>query len=195
MVPGQFVQMPVQCTDLNFSYAECTTGICISNDHYGTWYQLSTSFNDSYWYLALECTSSLVAALFGAYVLYTKELQVHPMRLIMYLAFVESIYQYLLIQSTYICRLRLNELLAWTLYYSNDAESLNKATVLLVVASDMFAVTSFNVSVGLNTSLCVDLILMVHYPFTKKEGRISIYLAVSVLVGATIATLMVLFDS
>ena len=48
-------------------------------------------------------SSSVVSALFGAFILYTKELQVHPMRILMYCAFAESIFQATIMISPYTC--------------------------------------------------------------------------------------------
>ena len=48
-------------------------------------------------------------------------------------------------------------------------------------------------SVCLNISLCIDLILMVRYPFNKKESRVPIYLTVSSIVSILSGTLIVCY--
>lgn len=124
-----------------------------------------------------------MAALFGFFVYSTKELQVHPMRLIMYLAFVESIFQITLLLSERICQFRVNELLSWTIYFSNDPYDVAKATMLLANCCNFFSLGFMSLSISLNTCLCLDLILMVRYPFGKKESRVPWYLTISCIIA------------
>ena len=136
-----------------------------------------------------------MAALFGAFVMYTKELQVHPMKIIMFLAFAESIFQYLLLEVNYICKFKQNQLLSWTVYFGVSDYDLARATTMLATSSDFFALSCVSIAISLNTFLCLDLILMVRFPFTKKEGRTAYYLAYSVLVSVAITTLTVFYST
>lgn len=69
-----------------------------------------------------------------------------------------------------------------------------RATLLLVSTSDFLSVACMGVSISLNTCLCVDLILMVRYPFTNKENRIPFYLIYSVIISVTIGMFTVIFS-
>ena len=79
--------MPKNCTE---NYHDCLDEVCGLIGFYGTLFQMSSSYIQSSWFSILEASSAIVAAFFGFFVATTKELQVHPMKIIMYLAFVES---------------------------------------------------------------------------------------------------------
>lgn len=106
------------------------------------------------------------------------------MKLIMYLAFVESIFQVMLVASFNICYLRNAYLFSWTVFFSDSKIDILRATNLLASSSTYFAVMCINLSISLNIMLCIDLVLMVRYPFDNKESRLPVYLAVSVLISA-----------
>ena len=55
-------------------------------------FEISFAFNEDKWFALIEFSSAFVSLFFFAVVYYNKELQVHPMRLIMILAMVESGY-------------------------------------------------------------------------------------------------------
>ena len=105
------------------------------------------------------------------------------MKLIMYLALVESGYQFFLIQQFYICKFNLHQLFAQTIYYSVDPYYVYKATNILM-CSCLFQAT-FCIQLGqlFNICLCVDLVLMVRYPFDSKDGRVNRYLIISILLA------------
>ena len=87
----------------------------------------------------------------------------------------------------------MNWLLSWTIYFGASDEQLVKATSLLIGTTDFFAVTFTSMSLCLNTALCIDLILMVRYPFDKKENRVIVYLVVSGVISVLIAFGTVIF--
>lgn len=113
----------------------------------------------------------------------------HPMRLIMYLAMCESIYQIMLLLSERICQFRLNELLAWTLYFGASNYDVSRTTVLLAKSCNFLSLAFLSMSMSLNMCLCVDLVLMVRFPFDKKENRVPWYLSYSILLAIVVAVL------
>ena len=164
-------------------YVFCKDEICRTINKDGTWLQMTKAYDDSLWYFILELCSSLMGALFGAFILYTKELQVHPMKLIMYLAFVESVFQILIVQNDYICAQKYNYVFSWTIFFGASDYDVARATVILTQSSAFIATMCIGMSICLNTCICIDLILMVRYPFTKKEPRVRLYLLGSLLVS------------
>ena len=174
----QLESLPEQCTGLQ-DYATCEEKLCELVSKYGAWEQLTDAYDADNWFFVLEFSSSIMATLFGTFILFTKELQVHPMKIIMYLAFAESVFQIMLVQSPHICQTRQNELLALTLFGSTSNYNVARATFILASSNNFFALGSLSLSISLNTCLCIDLILMVRYPFTKKENRVPWYLVCS----------------
>ena len=66
--------------------------ICKTIETVGGSFQASDAYNGDLWFSLLMLSSAAVGFIFFFIVWYNKELQVHPMRLIMYLAFIESTY-------------------------------------------------------------------------------------------------------
>ena len=56
----------------------------------GAEYEISLAFGGTWWFALLEYSSAFVSFLFFTIVYYNKELQVHPMKIIMYLALAEA---------------------------------------------------------------------------------------------------------
>ena len=117
--------------------------------------------------------------LFFFFVFYTKELHVHPMKIIMYIAFFESIYLFLGVEQFYICDFGIHKLFAWTYFYSNEPYYVMKSIYILLYSTNFLATFAAEMAVMLNIMLCIDLVLMVRYPFEKKESRIPWYLIIS----------------
>ena len=105
----------------------------------------------------------------------------------MYCALAESGFQFLLLEQFYICRLGLNHLFAWTVFFSNDPYYVVKSTVILQNSGFFLATLCFNLSLTLNSMLCLDLILMVRNPFQSKESRLPKYVIVSILLSLPVA--------
>ena len=118
--------------------------------------------------------SAAVGMLFFLFVFYTKELHVHPMRIIMYIAFFESIYLFLGVEQFYICDFGFHKLLSWTVFYSNDPFDVVRSIYILLYSTNFIAVFSAEMAVMLNIMLCIDLVLMVRYPFNNM-GNLLIY--------------------
>ena len=136
--------------------------------------------------------SAAVGMLFFLFVFYTKELHVHPMRIIMYIAFFESIYLFLGVEQFYICDFGFHKLLSWTVFYSNDPFDVVRSIYILLYSTNFIAVFSAEMTVMLNIMLCIDLVLMVRYPFEKKESRIPWYLMISLILSIPSAITLVL---
>ena len=135
------------------------------------------------WFSLLELSSAFMCLSFFAIVYFNKQLQVHPMRLIMYIALAESGYQYFLIQQFQICDFHLNWLFAWTFFYSNDAYYLFKSNDILTRSCIFGASFCIEFGILLNICLCIDLILMVRYPFESTSGRVNKYLIISFILA------------
>lgn len=177
------------------SFEECKTGrelqcrlimkwLCSSDTQYGGWYELTDAYNDDVWFALLQFSSGLACFAFFLLLYHTKELQVHPMKLIMYIAFMETLVQFALIMQLQACKWNMNELFAWTVYFQDDIYYKARALAIQIIATIWLAVFATFCTVLLNIMLSIDLILTVRYPFKKKEGRNKIYLAVSVIVSA-----------
>jgi len=103
----------------------------------------------------------------------------------MWVALFESAFQFTSIATFYICRLRLAHLFSYTVYYTLDPYLEAKSTGILLLSGIFICAFTLIISVLLNTALCVDLILMVRYPFEDKESRVKKYVLISVLLAIT----------
>ena len=167
--------------------------LCSIDTDYGFWQQLTYAYNTDVWFAVLQFMSGVLGFIFFLLVYNTKELHVHPMKLIMYMVLFESMIQLCLISQLYACKLDLYVLFAWTIYFDNLIYQQARALMLQIIFTVTLASFSVYMVLMLQMMLCVDLILMVRYPFDKKEGRVPIYMAVSVIVSLFCATGEVLF--
>ena len=150
-------------------------------------FQLTTSYNESDWFMMLTIGSALTSFLFFVYVWNTPKLQVHPITLISYLAFVESIYLFGIAVHYHACGLRLPELFSYTAFFSSSEYNKIYALNVILVTDMFFTSIAENVSVIMNTALCIDLVLIVRYPFEKKEKRIPYYVVITLVVSIAMA--------
>lgn len=90
-----------------------------------------------------------------------------------------------------ICQFKLSSLLSYTIYFGASDYDLARATKILANSCNFFSLASLSLSISLNTCLCVDLILMVRFPFDKKESRIPKYLAASIFLAVIEALLLI----
>ena len=111
--------------------------------------------------------SGVLGFIFFLLVYNTKELHVHPMKLIMYMVLFESMIQFCLISQLYACKLDLHVLLAWTIYFDNFIYQQARALMIQIIFTVTLASFSVYMVIMLQIMLSVDLILMVRYPFDK----------------------------
>lgn len=178
--------------DVPSGFEECKVGdyphcrivmdyLCIDATRFGGWYELTDAFNTELWFTLLQLSSGIACFVFFMLLYNTKELQVHPMKLIMYIAFMETIVQFALILQLKSCEWNLNVLFAYTVYFDSDIYYQARALCIQIISTIWLAVFATFMTVMLNMMLSIDLILTVRYPFKKKDDRNKIYVAISVL--------------
>ena len=142
-------------------YAECqqlVKKICTYVTHYGGWFQLTEFGNTEWWFALIMICSVLLGLTFFLFVYYTKELQAHPMKLIMLLALSESAFQYQFIGSFYICKSHANHLFSYTVFFNDDNYHMARSTLILLYSGIYSAIFFMLFSVSINSMLCLDLI-------------------------------------
>ena len=105
------------------------------------------------------------------------------MKIIMYLAALESCFQLYMISEYYICRAGFNKFFSWTVYFSTSVFSYARSTHILQCMFMFGAALTSNWAVNLATCLCLDLVLMVRYPFDRTDGRTPKYFIASFLIA------------
>ena len=80
--------------------------------------QSTTAFNDDQWYYILGIASCLVYTLFFLALWSTKELQVHPLKLVMYITFCDCLVQMSYNNFARICEFEAYKLFSATLFFS-----------------------------------------------------------------------------
>ena len=90
---------------------------CKQTSAWSTLWQISPRFGKQKWFCWLAFASGLCYAAIGAAIYFNKELQVHPMKLLMYTSFVEAALFFNLFSSYDFCELKLQNLLAITLFF------------------------------------------------------------------------------
>jgi hypothetical protein len=123
------------------------------------------------------------------------ELQIHPMKMFMIMALVDTATLFLMFFAGDICKYRLNEIFAATVFFSTSLEAQYRAAWLLIASKNFFAIYLMFLSNLLNTCLATDLIIMIKHPFKVKEKRLTMYLWFSFGLSALICIAWVLtFD-
>ena len=184
--------VPKACkkSDLDHVCLEAVDAFCKWLESHGGTMEITDAYDQDSWYLALQLTSAMMGLLFFAFVYYTKELQVHPMKLIMVQAIVESAFQFFLIEQFYVCQFDLHYLFSWTVFFTDEAYYLGRSVGILMYSCIYGSCLCVTFSSLINTMLCIDLILMVRYPFDKKESRFPMYIIISVILTIPAATMM-----
>ena len=90
---------------------QCKTIYFVDN-----WYQLTTMYDDVQWMIILGVVGALFNGVFATIVYREKGLQVHPMRILMLISFLESIYIYLFFMFDYVCQWQYYKFTAYILY-------------------------------------------------------------------------------
>lgn len=88
------------------------------------------------------------------------------------------------------CKLGLPKLFAYTMFQSGDLEERCLYTYQYFVLAYFSEVFWLYMALCLNTCLCVDLILMIKYPFVRKEKFMNWYLTVAILASLIVAVRM-----
>ena len=96
-------------------------------------------------------------------------------------------FQLNLMASFHICDYGLNKIFAYTVFFNDDVMHIFTSTKILAISNIVLAFVSMYVSLLLNLSLCLDLILVYRYPFSPRGGRQGIMLIVSSLLGIVMA--------
>ena len=148
---------------------------CWYHAKYGSWNQPTFVYNDKNWFDLLEISSSLIGSIFFMSLFFIKPLQQHPMNIIMWNALAESLFQMLLVMQFWVCRLELNRIFAYTVYFKTDKYHVLKASNVLWTSCNFLSNFFYSASLMLNFWLCIDLILMIRNPFAPKEKRVMWY--------------------
>jgi hypothetical protein len=128
---------------------------------------------------------------------WNKELQVHPMKLILYIAMVDTALSLISFTSYNICAWKIYEFFSHYVYFRTDWFAYQRSLWVINVSANYFSVFLIFMSIMLNACLAVDLILMLKHPFKSKEARIPLYLvsSIAVTVFITTAWLMTVYKS
>ena len=76
--------------------------------------QLTDAFDSNVYFNVVAIAGSIFNAVFTLFIWQMKEIDVHPMRVLISIAGFESLFQYILYMQRYICTFKLNDLFAYT---------------------------------------------------------------------------------
>ena len=76
---------------------------------------------------------------------------------------------------------------AKTVLYSDTIYDKTYAYFVILISNSFFCLWAENFSILMNTALCIDLVLIVRYPFEKKEKRIPYYLGITLVLGCCVS--------
>jgi hypothetical protein len=112
---NEFTQNITETCTTDENYCQIVAdAICNSFKSGAVFIQLTNELNDNLWFMIYGILSSILNLLFASLIWRHKQLQVHPMRLMMWIAIVDSFYFSNQFFITYACLFRLPELLIWT---------------------------------------------------------------------------------
>ena len=150
---------------------------------------MTNEFEDSNFFLAMTYISGLINGAFFLLVWAIPELQAHPMKLFMYTMVCDSFVLMSFAASFAICDLRMESLLAYTIFYDDSCESNVRAMKVLMKAQLFFTLFASTCGLALQLCFCIDLILSLKSPFKDKESRMPIYYIFSVSMSIPVATI------
>ena len=122
---------------------------------------------------------------------YIKELQVHPMKLFMWMSALDGLILLQYSMSFYICPLELQKLLSWTLFFDDSCESELRALNILLNSTEFIASWAPCATVVLQICVCIDLILTLKRPFTSKESRMPRYIITALVIATGSSSILV----
>ena len=139
---------------------------------------------------------SLLAAAFNIWfmflVYYNKELQAHPMRLFMWIAFADALYFSNTFFPLYTCQLGIPNMVCWLVYWEKPTYvSLSKVMVTLYNSIQWIEFFGLYLSLCLNICLMIDLVLMIKFPFNSKDKRMTRYIVVSMISAVLVSSFLV----
>ena len=105
----------------------------------------------------------------------TKELQVHPLKLVMYITFCDCLVQMSYINFARLCEFEAYKLLSATLFFSQTPQAQFTSLALLLESGYAIWWLSLNMTFFFNSALCLDLILVLNSPFKSAEARTPKY--------------------
>lgn len=183
------------------SFEMCYHGICFESydqlcsytSHHGVLYQVSDAYEHTNWFLILVTMSALLNATFVCVVWSIQEINVHPMKILMNVAFWEAVFLINVLMSYQYCDLDLPRLLSYSLFFNDDQVNLDFALILLSYGTIILSQISLTISVFLNIALSLDLIKMISRPFDSNEARVNKYLFWSYTIAITLSVLQTFF--
>jgi hypothetical protein len=110
---------------------------------------------------------------------FNPSLQVHPMKLVMWISFADSALCNIVLMSYKVCSFHLNEFFAASVMFSSTIEDQYRALWILQASKNIIAVFLSLLLFLLNMCLAIDLIWMIRYPFVSKAKNIPLFLLFS----------------
>ena len=115
------------------------------------------------------------------------------MRIFMAITFFESLVLFNQFYAMNICAFRFHEIFAMTIFYSHEYKKLYWSLWILQKCAYAILYFGFDMTVILNTFLCLDLILTIKRPFVRKDSRVNMYFIVAFVVTMSLVTCHALF--
>lgn len=92
------------------------------------------------------------------------------------------------------CRMYIPQVMCWTMFFKPSTyKCQDRAIKMIFVSSNFWEVFWIMVTLQLNICLCVDLVLMIKYPFQDKQSRMKYYLTSAVVIPFIIGMLNVFY--
>ena len=95
------------------------------------YWELTTKFDGELWFFILGCVGSILNVGFALSIYFIKELHVHPFNLYMYLALFEALFMTIYNNSFIICDMKGPDILAYSIFGSDDCENKLRALNLM----------------------------------------------------------------
>ena len=108
----------------------------------------------------------------------------------MYQAAIESINICNIVTTHYMCKLKLPDLLSYTLFFSTEWRYKFGALNLMANSVANLSVFGGLILIGLSMALCFDLWLMLSRPFLMKDKLVPIYTGISILFSLTFTVML-----
>ena len=112
----------------------------------------------------------------------------------MYITIAEAMLGFIDDGAHVICELKLQNLFAYTVYFSRSYPDKVIALEVLVHSSALIAAFCVYWQLCLNLSLCIDLVYMIKRPFQDARSRMPIYVITSTIISMFIAWQVVKYE-